>query len=310
MLSHQKGPCLLAISLAAILLSVPVASADTTVTIYPANYSFEDDPVGTNPASGWLNWPPQYPGSQIPSPVVSAAGLTGATGNKCLSIGGASQAGGAVVQTLNVPVQPNVTYELLADWAVGSDAALSPGDSLEMTFFAAATPTDWSESNQGAYNNVDFSTIAGGQRGVFETVSSGTATFSSAYTGYFLQALINVTWNGGGSGTIYLDNVRFRATYPYNPGDANGDGNVDINDLTIVLSNYGQTGATWSQGNFTGSGTVDINDLTIVLANYDPISSPAGTRAVPEPGALLLFGAGLTGLLACAGGSGHGKGYL
>ena len=51
-------------------------------------------------------------------------------------------------------------------------------------------------------------------------------------------------------------------------GDANGDGRVDINDLTIVLANFGTTGMTWSQGEFTGSGTVDINDLTIVLANF------------------------------------------
>ena len=28
----------------------------------------------------------------------------------------------------------------------------------------------------------------------------------------------------------------------HDPGDANGDGQVDINDLTIVLSNFGKTG--------------------------------------------------------------------
>ena len=55
---------------------------------------------------------------------------------------------------------------------------------------------------------------------------------------------------------------------PALPGDANLDGTVDINDLTVVLSHYGQTGMTWSQGEFTGDGTVDINDLTIVLAHY------------------------------------------
>ncbi len=37
---------------------------------------------------------------------------------------------------------------------------------------------------------------------------------------------------------------------PNNPGDANGDGRVDVNDLTIVLTNYGQTGMLWSQGDF------------------------------------------------------------
>ena len=74
------------------------------------------------------------------------------------------------------------------------------------------------------------------------------------------------------------------------PGDANLDGRVDINDLTIVLANYNQTiGMSWSTGDFTGSGTVDINDLTIVLANYNTsdASLAAGLAAVPEPSGLV-----------------------
>ena len=53
------------------------------------------------------------------------------------------------------------------------------------------------------------------------------------------------------------------------PGDANYDGKVDINDLTVVLAHYNQSGMGWAQGEFTGSGKVDINDLTIVLAHYN-----------------------------------------
>jgi hypothetical protein len=40
-----------------------------------------------------------------------------------------------------------------------------------------------------------------------------------------------------------------------------------------VLTNFGETGMTWSQGEFTGDGTVDINDLTIVLSNFGAIGS-------------------------------------
>ena len=88
----------------------------------------------------------------------------------------------------------------------------------------------------------------------------------------------------------------------WSPGDANGDGKVDINDLTIVLAHYGQTGMGWAQGEFTGDGTVDINDLTIVLANYGQSlgRSSNGPAAVPEPGTFVLLAFVLLGLSAIA----------
>ena len=86
---------------------------------------------------------------------------------------------------------------------------------------------------------------------------------------------------------------------PATPGDANLDGNVNVNDLTIVLTNFGQsTGMSWTTGDFNGNGVVDINDLTAVLANFGT-SSVAAPAAVPEPsGAALLACA--AGLLAFA----------
>ena len=76
---------------------------------------------------------------------------------------------------------------------------------------------------------------------------------------------------------------------PLEPGDANGDGRVDINDLTIVLANFGQTGMAWSQGDFTGDGTVDIDDLTIVLSNFGYGVTAPSPASVPEPSALALL---------------------
>ena len=89
---------------------------------------------------------------------------------------------------------------------------------------------------------------------------------------------------------------------PALPGDANLDQRVNINDLTIVLANYGQsTAMSWSTGDFNGDGKVDINDLTIVLANYGSKAGASGAgslAAVPEPGVLALLAAGVATLLA------------
>ena len=106
------------------------------------------------------------------------------------------------------------------------------------------------------------------------------------------------TTNTAGQGRLVGLNLAVFALHLL-PGDANGDDTVDINDLTIVLAHYGQSGMTWSQGEFTGDGTVDINDLTIVLANYGATSG-TGIKAAPEPSCVVLLGVGAIVSLAFA----------
>ena len=86
------------------------------------------------------------------------------------------------------------------------------------------------------------------------------------------------------------------------PGDANLDGKVDINDLTIVLANYNQTGMRWSQGDLNYDAKVDINDLTIVLSNYNQSLGASATSmaAVPEPSTIALLLASAACLVAYA----------
>ncbi len=51
------------------------------------------------------------------------------------------------------------------------------------------------------------------------------------------------------------------------PGDANGDGKVDIADMQILADNWGKQDATWTDGDFNGDGVVDLADMQI-LGDY------------------------------------------
>ena len=98
-----------------------------------------------------------------------------------------------------------------------------------------------------------------------------------------------------------------------NPGDVNGDLVVDVLDLNLVLSNWGNSGMelTWgggdiapydtsSKGHLSGDFIVDGDDYADVLSNLGNtyLLLAASSSAVPEPttSVLLLLG-GLTGLL-------------
>lgn len=76
------------------------------------------------------------------------------------------------------------------------------------------------------------------------------------------------------------------------PGDANGDGKVDLLDLSILASNFQGTDTPYdfSQGDFTNDGVVDLLDLSVLASNF-------GTdTTVPEPAAVALLALGAVSL--------------
>jgi hypothetical protein len=77
------------------------------------------------------------------------------------------------------------------------------------------------------------------------------------------------------------------------PGDTNGDGKVDLEDLNNVRNNFGATGPD-VVGDANGDDVVDLEDLNSVRNNF----GTGGSIAVPEPAGMALGLAGLLGFAA------------
>jgi len=76
------------------------------------------------------------------------------------------------------------------------------------------------------------------------------------------------------SGPATVEDVFF--LYNVAPGDANGDGAVDVSDIAVVANNFGAAGG-WVDGDFNLDGRVDVMDLSIVANRYGN-RSPGGAR--------------------------------
>ena len=91
-----------------------------------------------------------------------------------------------------------------------------------------------------------------------------------------------------------LGDAAFASVYqPAGPGDANCDGRIDDDDLSMLLAHW-PSGGCWFLGDFDASEGVDDSDLSLLAANW---SAREGSVGIPEPamscvlvaGAVLLF---------------------
>ena len=79
------------------------------------------------------------------------------------------------------------------------------------------------------------------------------------------------------------------------PGDVNGNLFVSQEDLTIIINNWGLSGASREQGDLNGNGIVDGPDYSEVISYWgngiptEPSEPPAAIAAMPEPATVWLM---------------------
>lgn len=78
----------------------------------------------------------------------------------------------------------------------------------------------------------------------------------------------------------------------FQPGDADGDLDVDAADYNAIRDNFGLTPATKAQGDVTGDGVVNILDFQLWKAN-EAVAATPGAAAVPEPAGLAMAAIGI-----------------
>jgi hypothetical protein len=212
--------------------------------------------------------------------LIRIAGFGGARGNFALTIANPSNIlRGPIVNPAN-----GHSYYLLppATWAESEAAGVALGGHLATVNNAAENL--WIIANMLSYDGrarlcwIGFNDEA--NEGQFVWTSGDAVTFTNWNPGEpndavggedYTEMQSSGGWNDL-NGTQSLYGLIEVGVTPPCSGDIDGNGVVNISDLSQLLSNYGTlTGATFADGDLDGDGDVDINDLTLMLSAYGTI---------------------------------------
>ena len=270
-------------------ISVPVMLADDTV-------------VSVSPAAGSLSITGALSASAVNLTKAGlgtltlsnlrAAGLSINSGTVAIAPGG-TPASTSVLSTLSIDggATPTAKLDLNNNAAIVNYTGTSPAATIRQQILAGRGGTGLGKSWNG--QGITSSAAAAAEP---ESRSVGYAENSTLPLGPY------TTFRGQP-----VDDTSMLMAFT-RTGDANLDGVVNDDDVTIVGASYapGVAGASWATGDFDYNGFVDDDDVTLLGVFYDPGAAPlvapaepgaSGVAAVPEPGtvALLLFG--LIGIL-------------
>jgi probable HAF family extracellular repeat protein len=189
----------------------------------------------------------------------------------------------SVIGTLNIAGQAAPTARLdLNDALIIDYSGTSPAETIRQQILVGRGGTGLGKPWNG--NGISSSAAAAANATEPESISVGYADNGTLPLGSYAM------FRGQAVDATSLLVARTRT------GDANLDGVVNDEDVTIISATYapGVSQPSWSLGDFDYSGTVDDDDVTLLGAFYDPGAPPlsgeggAAVAAIPEPRAALL----------------------
>jgi hypothetical protein len=155
-----------------------------------------------------------------------------------------------------------VFSEDVADSLDAGDVTLTEADTGQPVDLAGAT-VSWNPADRTA----TWTLPAGLEAGYYDV------TIASAHVA---DAEGNAL-DGDGDGTAGGDLTW--QLHVFLPGDATGDGAVDVGDLGVLAGNWNGP-ADWSGADFNGDGTVDVGDLGILAGHWGQSLTPPAPAAV------------------------------
>lgn len=144
-----------------------------------------------------------------------------------------------------------------------------------------------------------------GTIGLLDALESGVGGANGPFTHFTLNIPSEVAalrfgviaQNDNATEFMLFDNIALTTGAAQYPGDCDGNGTVNFDDLNTLLTNYGLPGD-FSKGDFDGNGTVEFADLNTLLTNYGTSAPQVSVLApVPEPSSILLVSIGLGGVM-------------
>jgi hypothetical protein len=256
-------------------------------------------PGGTAPGGGAYNSQAFTDNAGPPGQTFTAPPTKHLYGLTAISVKGAGDAGGGAIDT--------ATWSIEISKVNGTNlTALKTITGI--TLPAGGVTTDWVTI---ALSGFDVPTLDPNSQYAFEIYSS-TGWFGIDATQTDTAYAGGTAFNSAGPGRAFTGNTLgnlaihgYDRTFiaqltppPGGPGDATGNGVVDVNDYNLINANFEKTVAMFTNGDLDGNSFVDLNDFAR-WRDVAPLSALiAAGIAVPEPSTAVLFTVVCFGLMS------------